>query len=160
MDKKNFVACVCSQDIFFRDCPDLIFFRDSPDFKCFECYEQGHFAKDCKAYKCPDCGKAFMRCDCESEHEEEINDETENGEPENNMKILNMVNDEEEEDGSVKDVDDSKRHGQEKAGDKKLEGGEGVEMVGNMVEGWGFQGMIQSKRGRRTEMRRCKWKNA
>ncbi len=77
-----------------------------------------------------------MRCDCESEHEE-IHEETENGEPENNMEMMNMVNDEEEEDGSVKDVDDRKRHEQEKAGDKKLEGGEGVEMVGNMVEGWG-----------------------
>ncbi len=74
-----------------------------------------------------------MRCDCESEHEE-INEETENGEPEINMEMMNMVNDE---DGSVKDVDDRKRHEQEKAGDKKLEGGEGVEMVGNMVEGWG-----------------------
>ncbi len=76
-----------------------------------------------------------MRCDCESEHEE-IHEETENGEPEN-MEMMNMVNDEEEEDGSVKDVDDRKRHEQEKACDKKLEGGEGVEMVGNMVEGWG-----------------------
>ncbi len=43
------------------------------------------FAKDCKADRCPDCKKAFMRCDCESDMKEEINDETENGEHENNM---------------------------------------------------------------------------
>ena len=55
-------------------------FKDCPDFKCFECAEQGHFARECKAEKCLDCNKVFMKCDCESESEEDQSfDETEAG---------------------------------------------------------------------------------
>lgn len=102
-------------------------FRDCPDFKCFECCEQGHFAKDCKADKCPDCRKVFMRCDCESEHEEMYN-EAEVSELENNMEIMCGDSDKEEESGVVEGNEDRKGDEQGKGGDKKMERGEEKEM--------------------------------
>lgn len=49
-----------------------------PEFACYKCEEQGHFARGCKAVKCPDCFKTFNKCECwmdsrewEEEEEEE-----------------------------------------------------------------------------------------
>ncbi len=38
----------------------------------FQCDEQGHFARDCDAVKCPDCRKVMVRCECWMEDEDEI----------------------------------------------------------------------------------------
>lgn len=135
--------------------------RDCPDFKCFECYEQGHFAKDCRADKCPDCMKAFMRCDCESEHEhEEEIEETENGEYEDAMEMVDTVNNGEKEDVTVVDNEDSKGHVQEKGGDKELGRGEGEEMEGIMEAGIVGPVDVTIKERRGIKMRRCKLRNA
>ncbi|KAI2645343.1 Cellular nucleic acid-binding protein [Labeo rohita] len=34
------------------------------EFKCYQCDEQGHFARDCDAVKCPECRKVMVRCEC------------------------------------------------------------------------------------------------
>lgn len=39
-------------------------FKDCPEFKCFQCDEQGHFARDCR--------KVMVRCECWMEDEDEI----------------------------------------------------------------------------------------
>ncbi len=47
--------------------------KDCPEFQCYKC-EQGHFARDCRAVKCPDCLGILDKCQCwmggESEQEE------------------------------------------------------------------------------------------
>ncbi|MGL4945369.1 MAG: hypothetical protein ACRC4Z_03795 [Fusobacteriaceae bacterium] len=47
--------------------------KDCPDFKCFKCEERGHFARDCRAIRCPDCREFLNKCECwmGSEEEEE-----------------------------------------------------------------------------------------
>lgn len=47
-------------------------FKDFPEFKCFQYEEQGHFARDCDAVKCPECRKVMVRCECWIEDVDEI----------------------------------------------------------------------------------------
>lgn len=51
-----------------KDCPQMVF---------RECLEQGHYARDCKAPRCQSCRKAFQRCRCEMDDEE--NEDTQMG---------------------------------------------------------------------------------
>lgn len=54
--------------------PDHIL-KDCPEFQCYKCEQQGHFARDCRAVKCPDCQEILDKCQCwmggESKQEEE-----------------------------------------------------------------------------------------
>lgn len=38
--------------------------KDCPEFKCFKCEEMGHFARECKVVRCPDCKKGMLECEC------------------------------------------------------------------------------------------------
>lgn len=33
-------------------------------FKCYKCDEKGHFARDYKAVKCPNCKEVLNKCEC------------------------------------------------------------------------------------------------
>lgn len=43
--------------------------KDCPKFVCRECCEQGHYARDCTAARCPDCRRALISCECQDEGE-------------------------------------------------------------------------------------------
>lgn len=38
--------------------------KDCPEFKCYQCEEQGHFARSYNAVRCPECIKVLVRCEC------------------------------------------------------------------------------------------------
>ena len=43
--------------------PDHVM-KDCPDFKCYKCSETGHFARDCKVVRCPECNCVLDKCEC------------------------------------------------------------------------------------------------